>query len=164
MTETHQTTKPVDYDELFPGRFLKAGLFQGKHVTLTIKDIDTEPLPQDNGKDRVRGVISFQETDKQLVLNSTNGQCLRAMFGRKVQEWVGKRVTLCAEQDRFGRETVEAVRIWGSPGLQQDLQVEIALPRKKPKQRTLHATGSGKSAPKPAPRSDSGDPAEDWNR
>jgi hypothetical protein len=131
--------KPVDYDELFPGRFLKAGLFQGKKVPLTITDVDIEELPQDNGKDRVRGILSFKQTPKQLVLNSTNGQCLKAMFGRKVSDWVGKRVVFCAETDKFGRETVEAVRIWGSPDLDADMSVDIQLPRRKPRPRVLHA-------------------------
>ena len=145
--------KPVDYDELFPGRFLKAGLFKGKKVALTITNVETEPLPQDNGKDRTRGVLSFKETPLQLVLNSTNGQCIRAMFGRKVQEWIGKRVTFCAEQDKFGRETVDAVRVWGSPALQQNMQVDIVLPRKKPRPRTLRAAQNGKKT-EPSPEND----------
>ena len=86
------TQKPVDYDELFPGRFLKAGLFRGRAVTLRITDVDVEPLPQDKGGDKMRGIITFAGTDKQLVLNSTNGQCIRAMFGKGVREWIGKRV------------------------------------------------------------------------
>ena len=138
MTEVRK--KPVDYDELYPGRFLKAGLLAGKHVTLVISAVDTESLPQDDGKLRIRGVISFDGTDKQLVLNSTNGQCLRAIFGRKVQDWVGKRVTFCSESDRFGRETVDAIRVYGSPDLTADMTVEINLPRKKPRQRQLHKT------------------------
>ncbi len=138
------TEKPVDYDELFLNRFLKAGLFKGKKVTLTITAVDTEPLPQDNGRDRIRGILSFKETERQLVLNSTNGQCIKAMFGRKVQDWVGKKVTLCAETDKFGRETVEAVRVWGSPELERDKSVDVQLPRRKPKTRTLHANGTGR--------------------
>ena len=131
--------KPVDYDELFPGRFLKAGLFQGKKVPLTITDVDIEELPQDNGKNKVRGILSFKQTSKQLVLNSTNGQCIKAMFGRKVADWVGKTVVFCSEQDRFGPEMVDAVRVWGSPDLDHDMNIEVQLPRKKPKARTLHS-------------------------
>lgn len=148
MSEHARQKKPVDYDELFPGRFLKAGLFNGKAVTLTIADVDAEPLPQDNGKDRTRGVLTFRETDKQLVLNSTNGQCIRAMFGRKVPDWIGKRVTFVPERDRFGREVVDAIRIAGSPDLSAPIDAEIRMPRKKPKFRKLEVTGKRQSAPR----------------
>lgn len=142
--------KPVDYDELFPGRFLKAGLFKGKSVTLTIKDVEIEKLPQDNGKERDRGVISFNETPMQLALNSTNGQCLKAMFGRKPLEWVGKKVTFVPEKDRFGKEVVDAIRVSGSPDIKDPIDVEIRMPRKKPKNRRLVPTvKNGASATSP---------------
>lgn len=144
--------KPVDYDELFPGRFLKAGQFKGKSVTLTIKDVELESLPQDNGKERDRGIISFNETKLQIVLNSTNGQCFRAMFGRKPPDWIGKRVTLAPEKDRFGKEVVDAIRVQGSPDITAPIEVEIRLPRKKPKARKLIPTGAKPgSAPVSAP-------------
>jgi hypothetical protein len=152
MSEHAQQRAPVNYDELFPGRFLKAGLFVTPR-TLTIKRIDTEPMPQDDGRDRVRGIISFERTDKQLVLNSTNGQCLRAMFGSALVEWIGKRVTFQSEQDRFGKDVVDAIRIVGSPDLAQDLTIEVKLPRKKPKSRVLRKTvANGRtSQPRQAP-------------
>lgn len=128
--------KPVDWDELYPGRFIKAGEFKGKKPTLTIKDVDTELLAGDDGKEKLKGVISFVETPKQLPLNKTNGICLKAMFGRKVQEWVGKRVTLFAGM--WNNE--EATRIWGSPDLKEELAVEVKLPRKKPIAMTMHTS------------------------
>ena len=135
-----QRPKPVDYDELFPGRFLKAGLFKGKKVTLTITEVETEEMPAEKGKPRVRGILSFRETDKQLVLVSTNGQCVKAMFGRKLSDWPGKRITLHAEKDNFGRELVDAIRVFGSPDIAADMSVDIQLPRRKPKSRVLHCT------------------------
>lgn len=149
--------KPVDYDELFPGRFLKAGLLNGRDITLTIASIDTEFLPQDDGKQKSKGVITFEKTDKQICLNSTNGQCLKAMFGRRVQEWVGKRITLRAEQDNFGSKKVDAIRIAGSPDIAAPITVEIVLPRRKAKQRRLEVTGA---KPKQAPKQDRGAQAE----
>jgi hypothetical protein len=131
--------KPVDYDELFPGRFLKAGLFKGKKVTLTITDIDIEEMPQEKGKDRVRGIVSFKETKLQWVMVKTNGECVKAMFGKSLKGWIGKRIVLQSEKDYFGRDIVDAIRVWGSPDIETDMDIEIKLPRKKPRQRTLHA-------------------------
>lgn len=146
MEHEKPAKKPVDYDELFPGRFLKAGLLKGRVVTVTISAVDQEELPQDNGKYRIRGIISFGESKMQMVLNSTNGQCLREMFGKRVQEWVGKRVMLCPEQDRFGGKLVDAIRIYGSPDLTDDVTVEINLPRRRSKPRVLRCSPPGKQA------------------
>jgi hypothetical protein len=138
------TTKPVDYDELFPGRFLKAGLFKGKPATLTIVGVELEELPQDNGGTRTRGILSFKQTPKQLVLNRTNGECIKAMFGKRIQDWIGKHVTFAPEQAKFGRETVDAVRVVGSPDLERDIEAEIRLPRRKPQSRRLVVTSGSR--------------------
>lgn len=153
MTEQEtQKKKPVDFDQMFPGRFLKAGLFLGKTPTFTITSVDIEDLPQDKGGDRTRGILSFRETQLQLVINRTNGECLKGMFGRAAQEWVGKHVTLCTEKDRdpSGGGMVDAIRVLGSPDIEQDMTVEVKLPRRKPKRRTLKKTEMrGKQPPKP---------------
>ena len=133
--------KPVDYDELFPGRFLKAGLLLDKPITLRIRDVILEALPQDDGHYRVRGIVVFEKTDKQWVLNSTNGQCIKAMFGRTVKDWIGKRVTLGPERDKFGAETVDCVRVLGSPDIAAPITVMIKLPRRRDRPRELLMTG-----------------------
>lgn len=126
--------KPVDWDELYPGRFLKAGELNGKKVTLTIADIDLEELEGDAGK-KVKGVLSFKGTPKQIPLNKTNGICLREMFGRKVTEWIGKRITIYPGE--WNGEP--CIRIWGSPDIPEDRQIEVSLPRRRPIPMTLHA-------------------------
>jgi hypothetical protein len=125
--------KPVDWDELYPGRFLKASEFKGKKVTLRIAEVRIEELVGDKGP-QIKGVIGFEKTEKQWALNKTNGFCLREMFGRKVQEWVGKQVTLFPSQ--FDGE--DCIRVWGSPELEADKQVVIALPRRRPFEMTMH--------------------------
>jgi hypothetical protein len=118
----------LDYDQLFPGRFLKAGEFVGKDVTLTIAAIDLEELPQDKGGDKTRGIISFRETQKKLVLNRTNGECFKGMWGRDTGNWVGKRVTLYPAE--WNGEP--CIRVKGSPDLEKPLEVEVKLPKRKP--------------------------------
>lgn len=125
--------KPVDWDELYPGRFLKAGEFKGKKPTLIITEVEIKELIGDKGP-QIKGVISFKETEKKLALNKTNGICLKAMYGRKVQDWIGKRVTLFA--GIWNGE--ECIRVWGSPDIAGDQVAEISLPRKKPFKMTLH--------------------------
>jgi hypothetical protein len=127
--------KPVDWDELYPGRFLKAADFKGAKVTLTIAEVKLEELIGDKGP-QIKGVMSFEKTEKQLALNKTNGICLKELFGKKVQEWVGKRVTLFPSTWNGD----DCIRVWGSPEIEEDKEVTIALPRKRPFSMTMHKT------------------------
>jgi hypothetical protein len=140
-----------DYDELFPNRFIKAGLLKGRPVTLTIAGVEIESMPDKKGKngEKKKGILSFRERELQLVLNKTNGECLRGMFGRKTGAWVGKRVTLYPKMvDAFGSQEL-AIRILGSPDLKEDLRIELNLGQKR-SGAIMKKTGT-KSAPAPAP-------------
>lgn len=134
----------MDYDELFPGRFLKAGEFQGKTVTLTITGVTIEELPQEKGEDRERGIVHFKQTKKALVLNKTNGEAIKAMFGRDVGQWIGRKVTFHPETVQLGRDKVLGIRVVGSPELDDPLTFTLKLAKKKPRQVTLTPTGTAK--------------------
>jgi hypothetical protein len=138
--------KVSNFDELYPGRFLKAGLFKGGKPTLTIKDVDIEEMPGEDGKPKVKAVLSFNERPMQLVMCKTNGLCLKAMFGKELKDWIGKRVTLFAGQ--WNGE--ECIRVWGSPDIEKDFPVSIELPRRKPIPMTMHSVKVNTAAKKPA--------------
>lgn len=142
----------LDYDLLFPGRFIKASEFKGFDVLVTISAIDLEDLPQEKGGERVKGIISFEGKKKKLVLNRTNGESLKAMFGRDTGEWIGKKVTLYPAIWNGD----PCIRVRGSPELKANIEFELKLARKRPQKVTLYATGNGKangksSAPEPDP-------------
>jgi hypothetical protein len=132
--------KPVDWDELYPNRFLKAGELKGRRITMTIADVDTDLLVSDDGKEKIKGFLSFEKTTKQVVLNKTNGLCLRSMFGKKLSEWLGKRVIFYP--DKWNGE--DCIRIWGSPDIADELDVEIKLPRRKPFNMRMHKSAEDK--------------------
>ncbi len=127
--------KPVDWDELYPNRFLKAVEFKGNRYTLTIVDVILEELEGDKGP-QVKGIVAFKETEKQLALNKTNGICLKAMFGRKLADWRGRRVTLFPSEHKGE----PCIRVFGSPDIPETMQIEIKLPRKRPATMTMHKT------------------------
>jgi hypothetical protein len=146
--ETKKYKKPTVFDQLYPGRFIKAGELLGKKVTLTIESVDLEGLLGEDGKTKAKAILSFKETEKGLVACKTNGLCLKHMFGPKLSEWVGKRITIF--EDTWNGEP--CTRIWGSPDLSADMEVEIALPRRRPFKKIMHKNGTGKAAAeKPAP-------------
>lgn len=143
-----QLPKPVDFDQLYPGRFLKSGELLGRKRTVTIDHVDIEELENEKGK-KVQGVVVLKETEKQIVLNKTNGLCLRGMFGRKLSAWEGKRITIFQDQVKFGADTVDAIRIWGSPDIERDMDVIISLPKKRPFTMTMHKVVLDRDQPAP---------------
>lgn len=142
MNEQKTLPTPVDWDELYPGRFLKAGEFKGKKPTLKIAAVNLEELVGDKGP-QTKGIIHFERTEKALALNKTNGICFKEMFGRKVQEWVGRRVTLYAGT----WDGEECIRVWGSPDIDADREIMIQLPRKRPFKMTMHRVESRQPQP-----------------
>lgn len=140
----------LDFDQLFPGRFLKAGDFLGRDVTLTISEVKIEELEGDKGK-QVKGLLSFVGKKKQLVLNKTNGICIREMFGRDTGLWVGKRVTLYPQAVDYEDAEI-AIRVRGSPDIAAPITFILKLSRKKPRSVTLQKTAARAAAtPNPAP-------------
>jgi hypothetical protein len=132
--------KPADWDELYPGRFLKAGQLGDRKPTLTIASVDVERMLDDKGQEKVKGVITFKEIAYQLAMNKTNGLVLREVLGRDLGKWIGRRVTLYRGAVESGSQRGEpAVRVWGFPELERDRQISIALSRKKPFTVTVHA-------------------------
>lgn len=150
------TVKRIDvYDECFPGRFLKSGLLKDRPVTLEIKDVHLETLPDEKSVEKDRAILSFAQTPMQMPINRTNGICLKGMFGPKIKSWIGKRITLVPEMAKFGSENVSAIRISGSPDITEVIEVEIRMPKRKPQIRRLVPTGKSQqnqtqSQPDPA--------------
>lgn len=154
MTAAQDGRKRInDFDELYPGRFLKAGLLaENEKRVLTITRIDTDELEGEKGL-KVKGVISFEGEPMQLALNKTNGICLREMFGRVPWKWEGKRIALFASE--WGGEP--CIRIWGSPDIEADLEVEVQLPKRRPFKMTMHAMGGKLKAVAAAARTELGE-------
>lgn len=137
----------LTYDALFPGRFIKAGEMDGKPATMTIKEVYLDHIEGEDGREKPQAVVAFQETPREMALNKTNGQCLKALFGPQVDDWIGKRVTLYPERDTSGlSDSGVCLRVLGSPEIDRELTVEIKLPRRKPQKRKLKPTGKAKTS------------------
>lgn len=141
--------KPISFDELYPGRFLKAADLRGQKVTVRIADVALEELEGEKGS-KVKGIIFLRNTDKQIVLNRTNGLCLKGMFGKTLSDWIDKRITLTADKTKLGKDTVDCIRIYGSPDIAEDMAVSVTLPRRKPFEMTMHAVKKDAPVPEPA--------------
>lgn len=97
---------------MYPSDFLAAADFRGKDVTLTIVSVSVDELPlAGSTKKEKRPVLRFKETKKKLVLNKTNAKSIAKAFGPMTATWTGKRPTFFPTTTRFGKETVECIRV-----------------------------------------------------
>lgn len=138
----------MDYEILFPGRFVKSVDLKGKEVTLTIASIKAEEIDE-----KQKAIISFESTKKSMVLNRTNAEALKLMFGRDTDGWLGKRVTIypAVMKDPFGDGDITALRVRGSPDIAQAMNATIQRGRKTIKVSVV-PTGDAKAAAKPKPK------------
>lgn len=127
----------MNYNDLFPEKFISADAFQGRTVTLTLKGLAHQDMPGEDGTE-TKPVASFEETKKMWVLNKTTGQCLRAMFGNETNDWIGKKVTLFAAPWRNGEI---CIRVYGSPDIQETFKFDVKLGQKgSPQKRHISTT------------------------
>jgi len=134
----------MDYEVLFPGRFLKAADLKGQDVTVAIKSIAAEEI---DGKEKA--VISFEGAKKQMVCNRTNAESIKLMFGRETNNWIGKRITLypLTMKDPFSDGDTIALRVRGSPDISQPMSAEVKRGRKTIKV-SVKPTGQRAAPPK----------------
>ena len=82
-------------DDLFPSPYFKASDIGGD-TTLTMKGLTKEDIRERNGETKLKGVLSFNESEKKLILNKTNAEMIGFLHGRDYEQWPGKQVTLYA--------------------------------------------------------------------
>lgn len=157
-SQVKQINLDMSYKGLFRGDYIAAAEFGGREPTLTIAHVQFERLPSlgkgdtdgAEAQEKDRAVVYFEGMDRGWVLNRTNAECLGAMFGSVLRYWIGKRVTLVAEQVRVGPKTELGIRVKGSPDMTAaTIKAKIELPRKKPIWRDLVRTGGVATAPQP---------------
>ena len=84
-----------DADLLFPSKYLKGVDLQGEDVTITIERVEKgAELVKVGGEVDRKPVIHLKGTEKMWVLNKTNMNSIAGHHGKKVAEWLGKKVTL----------------------------------------------------------------------
>jgi hypothetical protein len=148
---------PKTYEELDQrtralGEYLAASEFGGKPWTAQIQDSSIVSAEDDEGHPCEKQTLvlvraqGFPEppwgTKRSALVNQSNRQLLRAMFGSDPNAVIGKRVTLFPTKTRMKGAPVDCWRVAGSPDLERDLQTEIHLPRRKPIQVKLVKTGA----------------------
>jgi hypothetical protein len=148
----------ADYGLGFLGQYITAAELVGHEPTLTIDRVELEKVESmkddddEKGKPKLRDrwVIYFRasKSGRGWLVNRTNAEAIKAMWGRETNAWCGKRITLMTQQVRVGRKMEPGIRVKGSPELTEPLTFELKLPRKRGIPTTLLPTGKP-AAPKP---------------
>jgi hypothetical protein len=98
-----------------PSTGLKAADLEGAEITLTIKSYEgkefTEKSREGVEYQRMKPVFSFNETEKTMVMNKTNLESIAYAYGKEMDDWLGKPVTLYPTITDMNGKKVECIRI-----------------------------------------------------
>lgn len=94
---------------------LKAADLDGSEVTLkiksyVIKEFDETSRDGETYKAK-KPIFSFEGTDKTFVCNKTNRNAIAYAYGKEMDDWIGKDITLFPTIVPFGDKQVEAIRV-----------------------------------------------------
>lgn len=140
------------YKTLFTGKYLASPDLGKNEPTVKIERITSELVKDEEKRtERHRWIAFFAGKDKGMLLNRSNAILIAAICkSDKTEDWIGHRITIGVREVKMGGETVDGLRVIGSPELDRPLVVEIKLPRKKPLPWTLAPTPAAtKAAPPP---------------
>lgn len=112
--------------ELSGSKYLKQGDID-EPMLVTITDIDKRNVAPDNKPAEMKGVMSFAELPKPLILNKTNINRLEKHFGTDdMDDWIGKKVVIFVDPDvEMGGEIVGGVRLRGPKATQAKKEEDI---------------------------------------
>lgn len=101
--------------------FLFSYDLQGRDVVVTIERVVQGELVGQQGRKTKKPVVFFKGKSKPLALNITNIKTIASLYGSfRVEDWIGKSITLYPTTTNFGSETRDCIRIRNKrPGTQQ---------------------------------------------
>lgn len=153
----------MDANALLSSDYIKAADLGGRfpaEPTWKIVRIDLEEMEsiKKAGKMVSKGIVYMDGAREGWVMNRTNVECLKAMFGGDTDAWIGKRITLCAETVQVGPKKDRGIRVKGSPDITEPVTARWQPPRKAPISRTMVPTGRQNGSQRQLPPDTNADP------
>lgn len=95
-------------DTLFPSKYLKSSDIEeaGGELFGTIKEVGTDTMPDGANK----AVVAFEEI-KPLILNVTNKNVIKGLYGDETDMWRGKTVLLNNAEVNFCGKPTTGIRV-----------------------------------------------------
>jgi|ERR1700761_5917532 len=119
----------TDIDQMKDSDLLYAADLKGKTVVVEIADINARDFQDDDEKAKKMYLLNLKGKTKKLGINRTNQLLISKMFGRNPNAWIGKRIAIHPTTTRLSGETVPCIRVFGSPEIDQDIEVKAKLGR-----------------------------------
>lgn len=84
----------------------------GRGILVTIKSVFQENVAKEGAPEELKWCIEFDETEKPMVLNSTNGQIIASIIkSEETDDWVGHKIVLYDDPNvSFGGKLVGGIR------------------------------------------------------
>lgn len=96
-------------NQVYPSRWLKAADLSPDGEQITIREVTVEEIGEEREK---KPVMSFDELDKELVVNMTNWTSIEELTGENDSDkWAGHAIKLVRVRVPFGGKNVEAIRV-----------------------------------------------------
>lgn len=85
----------------------------GRGILVTIKEIFQENVAKEGAPEELKWCLGFNETEKPLVLNATNGQIIASITKQDdTDHWIGHKIVLYDDPNvSFGGKLVGGVRV-----------------------------------------------------
>ena len=112
----------MDIDNEYPSNWLKCADLGGAAHVVTIESVQRETVGE-----MTKPAVHFASGQgfKPLLLNVTNKEAIKNLYGRETDAWKGKRIELYPDRVLFRSEMVECVRVRVPPRVPQ---AEAAAP------------------------------------
>jgi hypothetical protein len=103
--------KPMHISQLKQSKFLTRADV-GRGVLATIREVIQENVAKEGAPEEMKYCLVFEELDKPMVLNSTNGQIIAVVTGSEdTDNWAGKKIVLYDDPNvSFGGKLVGGIR------------------------------------------------------
>jgi hypothetical protein len=111
----------MNIDKAFAGNFLKADDIE-EDTTLLISKVAIETVGTDE-----RPIVYFDGYEKGLVLNKTNKETIKGLYGKETDDWIGNKITLFTTEVDYQGKQVMAIRVrmkapkTSAPAAKQDM-------------------------------------------
>lgn len=108
----------------------------GTGILVTIKALDEQNLAKEGQPAEMRWCLHFNECDKPLVLNSTNGQIIASIVkSEETDDWIGHKIVLYDDPNiSFGGKLVGGIRVRAPRGqAAKQIAARPAVPKPAPK-------------------------------
>jgi len=98
----------MNIDQIYTstGGNLKADDLGNKSWPLTIQEVDKYDFD-----DGTKLILRFEKSEKGLILNKTNARRIAEMHGPETDGWVGKTITLAAEDTEYEGRPTKGIRV-----------------------------------------------------